>query len=182
MYLLAIMPPPEIAAEIRSIQEQFAGKYNCKAALKNPVHVTIIPPLWASESEKQQMLTETNSLLSQLNAFPLNLNGFSSFKRNQVIFIDVDVDERLQRLQKAVEDVYVSLFPENKKMGSTRPFHPHFTIGYRDIPKSQFKSAEAEYLNKEFQASFLLDKIFLWKHDGKRWNVHAEHPLKSLGS
>ncbi|MBS1587392.1 MAG: hypothetical protein JSS82_17800 [Bacteroidetes bacterium] len=45
-YLLAIRPPAELTDEIHQIRIAFAEKYNCKAALKPPVHITLLPNFW----------------------------------------------------------------------------------------------------------------------------------------
>ena len=50
-------------------------------------------------------------------------------------------------------------------------YHPHITIGYKDIPAGIFKEAEALYLQKELNALFNVDGAYLWKHDGKKWEI-----------
>jgi 2'-5' RNA ligase len=61
---------------------------------------------------------------------------------------------------------------------NNQPYHPHFTIGYRDIPKELFPEAMKDYMPRKFQAEFTVDAIHFWKHSGTRWETIASFPLR----
>ena len=126
-----------------------------------------------------------DELVSHLSAFALenlsvsiNLNGFSSFPP-RVIFINVEITAELERLQKNLQRYFkrqLNLFNANYK---ELPFHPHLTLPFRDLKKPNYQKAWAEFVDKNYQASFLADKIALLKHTGSVWEVFQEFDLRA---
>lgn len=172
LYLLALMPPPELSARIRTIQEDFAAAYHCRAGLKNRVHITLLPPFRVGAEEAALLSGSLAEWAAQQAAFPVALRQFRSFRRNGVIFIDVVVDDALESFQHRLEMHVRNLLPE-VSLSSHQPYHPHVTIGYRDIPPHRFREAEAAYLALPFEASFPADRFYLWRHNGAKWEIGA---------
>jgi 2'-5' RNA ligase len=176
--MLAIMPSEALASRIREVRVDFASKYRCEAALKPPVHITLVPPFHAPEDRETEIINRYDQGFSGIRSFPVVLDGFGIFKRKQVVFIKLVDDESLTEMHRIAGRIFHDLFPEDPL--DDRPYHPHITIGYRDIPKDLFKIAAAEYLPMPFAAEFTVDRFFLWKHDGKAWQVNHEFKATAL--
>src|SRR5690348_17173836 len=98
LYMMAIVPPAEMAERIDLIRKEFAEAYNCKAGLKPPVHITLYAPYKETsdhESEVREVLARWSSTQE---SFVLSLKGFDAFKTNGVIFINVVVNDALKQL------------------------------------------------------------------------------------
>ena len=52
-----------------------------------------------------------------------------------------------------------------------RPFHPHVTIGFRDLKKPMFYAAKKEFERREVSFEFQVKETSLLKHDGKKWST-----------
>jgi 2'-5' RNA ligase len=102
--------------------------------------------------------------------FPVTLQDYAAFKNNGVIYIDVENNDLLQLFQKDLRRKFLDILPipEVKRFTS---FHPHITIGYRDIPKEVFSEAAKEYSTRNFFATFVVNMFYLWRHNGKHWEV-----------
>lgn len=168
--MLAIMPPAELARDIERVRQAFAEKYHCKAALKPPVHITLIPPYKAGAQTEDLLIPKLEEWGRLQIPFPVTLENYGVFDRNGVVYIAVEPNDLLQLFQKDLRKKFLSLlpFPEVKKYSS---FHPHITIGYRDIPRDVFPVAAKDYLARSFFATFVTDRFYLWKHNGKKWEV-----------
>lgn len=169
-YFIAIIPPPSIANEITEIKKEFTIKYQSKAALRSPAHITLhMPFLW--REEKEEKLIDTLQAFSfSTNNCNINLKAFGKFG-DRVIFIKVEKNGQLVDLQKNLVDyckLNLLLFNQTDDL---RGFHPHITVAFRDLRKKYFVEAWNEFNNRTFDASFNLDAFSLLKHDGKQWNV-----------
>jgi 2'-5' RNA ligase len=170
LYMLAVMPPPELTRDIERIRTEFADKYRCVAALKPPVHITLIPPYKAAKDTEAVLITQLEEWGRLQIPFPVTLENYSVFNNNGVVFISVSPNDLLQLFQKDLRTKFLSMYPlaEVKRYTS---FHPHITIGYRDIPPEVFPVAAKEYLSREFFATFVTDRFYLWRHNTKKWEV-----------
>jgi 2'-5' RNA ligase len=170
LYMLAIMPPPDLTEEIEDIRQQFADTYNCKAALKPPVHITLIPPFKTADTIEEELAKHISGWAHTKEPFLVELKNFDVFRRNQVVFIHVEPSVSLRVFQRELEDKF-RLNYSHIDIKTYSDYNPHITIGYRDIPRDLFKPAAIEYLEKPFSATFLVDKFYLWKHNSIRWQV-----------
>ena len=77
-YFLAIMPPTEIEQRIYSLKQEVAEKFNSKAALRSPAHITLhMPFLW--KEAKEVRLVDKLVQATKLKNFNLLLDGFAAF-------------------------------------------------------------------------------------------------------
>ena len=179
LYMLAIMPPPAVRQHIEEVRNAFAHTYGCKAALKHQVHVTLYPPFknaTADEAEIEKALLQGIATRKQ---FVINVEGFDSFIRNEVIFLKVELSEPLKGLQKEISNILAGGLQSAPK--KDQPYHPHITIGYRDIPRGRFTEALKDYLPRKYEARFAVEEVYLWRHNGKSWDTIATLPLKEPG-
>jgi len=176
LYMMALVPPEAITDHIEAIRQEFAGAYNCKAALKPPVHITLYPPYKETEAHEKELERVLSRWAKHQVPFHVVLKGYNAFEKNGVIFIDVEKNEQLKNLHKGCTSQMTRLLQPDRKQ--TQTFHPHITIGYRDIPKERFHEAMNDYLPRKFEASFHVGEIAFWKHNGKHWATLSEFPLK----
>lgn len=180
LYMLAIMPPAALTDEIEHIRHEFAEKYKAVAALKPPVHITLIPPYKTFPQTEQVLMAALQQWASKQDAFPVVLKDYDFFPGNGVVFIDVVRNDRLGAFRKELRQEFLKIIPASEAKRSSS-FHPHITIGYRDIPRELFPDIEREYSSRQFSAEFIADAFYLWRHTGQRWETIQSFPLISSG-
>ena len=174
-YLWCILPPAELAKGIHAQRLQFAESHFCQEALKPPVHLTLFPTIDMPEYfEKRFQLLE--DWLAQQAKFTVQLHNFNFFDnmRSPALYIDVVKNEQLKTLRAGLCKMLRKEIPILKSPGS---FTPHFTIGYRDIPKEVFSNIRKEYARRRFEGSFEVNKLYLLKHNYANWQIHREFEL-----
>ena len=176
-YFVAIVPPSPIYEEALQQKEYFKVKYNSKASLNSPPHITLHMPFKWVEKNEDELVEELGRFALANTALTINLNGFSSFPP-RVIFINIETTPELENLQKELHRHVkrkLNLFNANYK---ELPFHPHLTLAFRDLKKPNYQKAWEEFVNKNYQASFVADKITLLKHSGTVWEVFRHFKLR----
>ena len=176
-YFLAIIPPSPVYEEALELKHYFKTRYNSKASLNSPPHITLHMPFRWREDKESELIDTLNEFESGLRPFDMQLLNFNSFPP-RVIFIDVVANEQLAALQKKLLRFCkkeLNLFNADYK---DQPFHPHLTLAFRDLKKSMFAEAWEEFNSKSFSATFRIEKFTLLKHNGKVWQPHSEIKLQ----
>lgn len=173
IFMFAIMPPAGLAKQIDGERLYFAEKYNSRAALKPPVHITIYPPFTDTEDlpERAKGLHQWASTRESLNIDLRNFDWFDN-RRSPVLYIHVERSRELTDLRAAFMIRLKEHLPEVELMGE---YKPHITIGYRDIPEELLPQIREEYATRAFEGTFEAFSILLWEHNGQRWNVVDEY-------
>ena len=174
-YFIAIIPPEPVFSEIEKIKLDISQKYNNKSALRSPAHITLHMPFEMKESKEENLL-QTISQFKFSSAFKIELKNYSCFEP-KVIFIDVVKNETLNALQKELVFHIKSNLNIFNQYDDKRAYHPHATIAFRDLKKTDFYLANEEYKAKTFSAEFKVSSFFLLKHNGKVWLRHKEFPF-----
>ena len=172
-YFLALVPPDPVYGEALKLKEYFREKYNSKASLNSPPHITLHMPFQWREEKEQELVNAFTKFRSEVQPFVLQLRNFGSFPP-RVIFIDVVQSEELNKLQKNLLRFCkreLNLFNADYK---NQPFHPHLTLAFRDLKKSMYAEAWHEFSSKGFDGEFLVDRFQLLKHNGKVWRTFHE--------
>ena len=126
-----------------------------------------MPFRWREDRE-DELIQTLKEFESGLRPFDVQLLNFNSFAP-RVIFIDVVSNENLSALQKKLLRFCkkeLNLFNADYK---DQAFHPHLTLAFRDLKKSMFAEAWAEFGSKPFSATFLVEQFSLLNHNGKVW-------------
>jgi 2'-5' RNA ligase len=176
LYFIAIIPPSPMLEEAMELKRYFQEKYKSKASLNSPPHITLHMPFRWREEKEDTLMEKMFSFAQSQNSFEISLLNFGSFE-SRVIFIDVVKSEALEKLQKALQRLCkkeLNLFNANYK---EHEYHPHLTLAFRDLRKSEFFKAWAEFNEKKFSATFSVNSIALLKHDGERWQALTSFPL-----
>ena len=177
-YFVALIPPSPVFEEALELKEYFRDKYHSKAALNSPPHITLHMPFMWNEEKEKKLVAKLKEFTCQYDPVKVCLDNFSHFPP-RVIFIKVTESDVLDGLQSDLHKFFkreLDIFNANYH---DRPYHPHLTLAFRDLKKSQYQLAWQEFSKKEYKAEFIADKIALLKHTGNRWDVHEEFLLES---
>ena len=96
--------------------------------------------------------------------------GFDFFD-SRVVFVKVNKSSELADFQKeltAFARRELRLLNADYK---DRGFHPHMTIGFRDLKKSLFGAVRDRFALREYKRVFEAKSLSLLKHDGNKWAV-----------
>lgn len=169
LYFAGIIPPDDIFAEIHAFRERMAEKYNSRAAMRSPVHITLVPPLELPEDVEDRYIALLGDIASRHHPFEVRLNGFGAFPP-RVIYVKPEKQLRLNTLAREIVDTFMRHIASAMELQGFR-FNAHMTIAFRDLTADMFPAAWSEFKNKSYTRSFEATEVSLLKHDGKKWNV-----------
>jgi 2'-5' RNA ligase len=176
LYFIAIVPPSPVLEEAGELKIYFKDKYNSKASLNSPPHITLHMPFQWKEEKENLLIEKLNAFTKPLPAFELKFSNFNCFPP-RVIYIDVLKNDVMERLQKELHRFCkkeLNLFNANYK---EHVFQPHLTLAFRDLRKQQFLVAWEEFREREFERTCQVRAISLLKHDGVKWGVYSQFQL-----
>lgn len=177
MYFVAIVLPTELNKKILKYKTMMADKFNCKAGLKSPAHITLVPPFWMEEEKAQQLIYDIDRLAAGFSVFTVSTHNFSAFKP-RTIFLALRPNENLNQIKAAAND----FFGGNPFYGAkidNRPFHPHITIATRDLYKKDFYEIWPWFAEKEFIEEWTATEISILRHNKKNWDVAHTSQVKT---
>lgn len=168
LYFVALVPDEPLRSKLTELKEWMYKEYGTKAALRSPPHITLHMPFkW--KPEKENLLEESlSALANELTSFEVKLLNFSCFKP-RVIYVGVEENSELDKVKKKVMDVSRKVWKLDLPR-DMRGFHPHITIGFRDLKKPEFFKAWDAVKDKPFESIFSVHTITLLKHNGKSWD------------
>lgn len=167
-YLIAILPPEPITSEVLELKEHFRDKYQSKASLNAPAHITMHMPFeWSADRETElvKIFTEVSAMQVPI---PIELDGFGCFPP-RVIFITVVTNPLLDDTRKHLLQFCKTRLNLTNVVYRDEPFHPHVTLAFRDLKESFFEAAWEEFRSRPYKAIFECTQLSLLKHDGKSW-------------
>ncbi|WP_420317109.1 2'-5' RNA ligase family protein [Ekhidna sp.] len=170
LYFIAVVPPTEIQEAITKLKHEIVEKYQSSHALKTPPHITLHMPFKWKDKRFEDLVKVIKDLNSDLEPFEVQLQGFDFFEP-RVVFVNVVENDKLEKLQKKVVDICRKNLKLDNANYKNLPFHPHITIGFRDLKKRMFYEAKQEFEARTYKSTFKVVQITLLKHDGKKWNV-----------
>jgi 2'-5' RNA ligase len=177
-YFVAIVPPAPLFDDAYNLKLYMQEKYESKAALRSPPHITLHMPFRWKEEKEAALISEIKIFADKVEPVKVCVDNFAAFAP-RVIYLNVVNSEPLSKLQHELRKYFktaLNIFNADYK---DLPFHPHLTIAFRDLKKALFEEAWNEFKSKEYKTEFIADSLTLLKHDGKIWNVHCQFPLTS---
>lgn len=168
LYFIAIIPPAPLKDKIQELKLEVKEKFNSSHSLNAPPHITLLSPFRLNMEKKESLNSLLEVFTQAFGILEIQLNNFSTFPP-RVIFIDVLKTPGLINIQQKLENMAHSnpdIFSYNYEK---RPYHPHLTLAFKDLTKSNFHKAWKEFEHQPFNASFKSEKLSLLKHDGERW-------------
>jgi 2'-5' RNA ligase len=176
-YFIAIVPPEPVYSEAQGFKEYFKNNFDSKASLNSPPHITLHMPFRWKEKKESILIEKLKEFGSQQPAFQLTLHGFNAFPP-RVVYLDVEANSHLVSLQKELERFCKRSFQLFNANRLDQPFHPHLTLAFRDLKKDAFDLSWSEFRNRDYKADWLVDSIYLLKHNGNVWQRYKEVALK----
>ena len=175
LYFIAIVPPEPFREKAWKLKEHFRDRYNSKASLNSPPHITLFPPFKLAREEKE-LVSALEEQAKQFHPFMVSLENFGAFPP-RVIYIDVLPQPEMEKLQQAIKELIPQFAQPDPKVNNDRPFHPHMTLAFRDLSKEQFRKAWKEFNEEELSYSWEVESFTLLRHNGKHWEEKQEIQL-----
>ena len=178
LYFIAFIPPTPVYDDAMKLKLYFHEKYNSKAALNSPPHITLHMPFRWKPEKTEMLVGQLARFVKNYDPIKVCLDNFSAFPP-KVIFLNIARSEILDAFQKSIQRFCkkeLNLFNANYR---EEAYHPHLTLAFRDLKKNAFKEAWEEFKTKEYKAEFMADKLSLLKHDGKVWQLWKDFTLES---
>lgn len=171
-YFIALVIEGDPGAYITALKEEMALKFKSSKALNSPPHITLIPPFFMTDQRlHSDLVQDLNEFAGKYNMVELHMSEFGSFAP-RVIYVKPSPSPYLEEQQKQLENLLVEKYTEIQP--SKRSFHPHVTIGFRDLAKDTFHEAWEYFSKKSIQTSCVIEKITVLKHNGERWLPYVE--------
>ncbi|WP_448560810.1 RNA 2',3'-cyclic phosphodiesterase [Trichothermofontia sp.] len=175
-WFIALLPPANLQEQITQIKQDFEDRYQSRAALKSPPHITLYPPFqWPLET-----IAEVKILLQRFaqtrSVFPIQLQGYGAFPP-RVIYIDVQISAALNQIHQDLLTTLEQTLNLRDPRESQRPYRPHLTVAFRDLRRPQFHRAWSEYRDRPFRAEFQATHLTLLYHNQHRWIADQDFPL-----
>ncbi len=179
-YLFAIAPPPALLEQIEAVRKEFAANFSSEEALRRPVHATLYMPFSLPEPMGERDLASITDWMSRQTTFELSLKNFGFFEKpkHPVVFIDVADNPALKELNSGLSRLLRLRFEFEEDTQRT-PYHPHFTIGFRDLSPEIFPDIKRAYSKRPFSATFLVDRVMLFRYAARRYRMLWE-PFRKM--
>ncbi|MGB3183281.1 MAG: 2'-5' RNA ligase family protein [Cyclobacteriaceae bacterium] len=176
LYFLAILPSESIRKEVTGIKEYFREKYQTKAALRSPAHITLHMPFrW--KTKKEAILHDVLAEFAlTVPVFDVQIDGYGSFAP-RVIYLDIPDNPAMSRAQKTLVTTVrtrLNILNANYK---DRAFRPHMTVAFRDLRKADFYAAWEDVKDKAIEYRFEANALTLLRNTGGKWDIYRNYPF-----
>ena len=173
-YFVALLLPPELEADLKSLKQRIAEQYQVKYALHSPGHLTLKMPFLFKESKENELALRLTQLVECQENFQLQLTktGFFGWRN---IHQQLAPSESLLLLQSTIRGFCKRHLHLTEEL-SDRNFQPHVTLAYKDLKQSNFEKVFEFASRHAVQGSFIVDKAHLLKKVDGRWIIFS--PLK----
>ena len=175
LYFVAVVPPEPVLSEVRAFKEEIRDRFDSRRALRSPAHITLYPPFRLERSDTETIHDQLRAISEVFKPFEIELSGFGCF-RPRVIFVQPVESDHLRALQR---EVATRINPLTKaSYDLNRRFHPHMTIGFRDLTKENFGRAWKEFETRDYRRTVRIADIALLKLEPDGWIILTRFPLK----
>ena len=171
-YSIAIVPPNEIVARIKSYKDLLAsniGSYKSRNAM---AHITI-KEIFANEKQLDITLKQIQRCCDSFVPTTVRCSNFNSYPSNKTIFVEPNVESK-KKLIEIMKKVQKTITLKSDHISSD----PHISIG-RGIEK--FEQA-LNILNFPLNIHFVVDAITIRKFNPeiKQYEIYKTIPFLSL--
>ena len=166
-YFLAIVPEGNFQNQVTELKNEIRDRFQAKFALKSPAHITVKMPFIYNEAKEEKLIEKLREFLDVYEPMAMSIEGVKTFGE-RVIYLGVNAGADFYKFQK---DLITFCKRELNLIDelSDRNFHPHMTIAFKDIKKSQFQNILS--FSSELGLTQVLkeSQIVLLKKDEGRW-------------
>lgn len=156
-YLLVGHPDAGVYDKVMEEKQQFSADYGEKIAVKTKPHITVANFL-ASEAMEPTIIRWMQRICGAQQSFNVTLNNYSGFPPH-TIYLRIQDPQPFQQLAKQLQTVddfiRASSCPPAQLINK-----PHLSIA-RKLPEQVYNKAMADYAQKTFHESFMLDELLL---------------------
>jgi 2'-5' RNA ligase len=176
-YFIAIVPPEPLQSELMEWKNKMAMNYNSRGALRSPAHITLHMPFEMEGQKEKRFLSSAKEFIVNSTPFIIQLKGFGGFEP-RVIFIDVEQNEKLIEIRDKTVEWMKTAFHIFNQSDDKRGFHPHITIGFRDLKKVSYYKALDEVQKFRMEKEFFCENIEVLKFAQNKWETAMTIPLR----
>lgn len=176
LFFVALLLPTEISQSVIKLQKYCAENFHSEKALNSPPHITLQPPFTFPIDEKQKLLDYLRNFAKNNISISIILDGFNCFEP-RVIYIDVQHTTELLQVQKKLKVGFEEQFQIQDDRYQNRSFCPHVTIAFKDLTRTNFDRAWAEFKTQSIHHEFTVNKLSLLKYDGRSWQLDQTFAL-----
>lgn len=174
LYLLALLPPEPVFSETWALKQEVHRLTGSRNAVRLPPHITLIPPLRQPDEFEARCTAALTGFVVTQPAFEVGLQDFAWFG-NRTLFVYVSEAATLKTFHAALADWCALHLPEVPR--ENRPFTPHLTLATRDLPAEQVPELRQLFQSRSYAASFSVETLTLFRHDGQQWQPRATFQL-----
>lgn len=175
-YFIAIIPQGACFNHAHQLKTMFSQKFNSKASLNSPPHITLHMPFMLPLKKEAQVIEMLDIHLAMLSVLQIQLKGFGHFNE-RVIFAKVIKTEELQQLYQEIRLLLKRNFNIYNADYKQRGFNPHLTLAFRDLKKEAFYVSWKKLKSMNFDYENRVKSVCLLKHDGMKWHELHHSPL-----
>lgn len=169
LYYIAIVCPPFVDEEVHTHKVYMRDRFGCKAALKSPAHITLVPSFLMEKRLEDDLVETLTAFKPAVEPLDLELRGFDHFG-SAVIFVPVAPNEGLTALKALLEE-HLAAHPSLGIRHDSKAFYAHVTIANRDLSETDFPAAWAHFGPLSYEASFKASSFSLLQLEGAHWEV-----------
>ncbi|MEP7279344.1 MAG: 2'-5' RNA ligase family protein [Bacteroidota bacterium] len=169
-YLLAGYPNLAVYNKIMAETQHFYNDYRQRVTIKTKPHIAVAGFL-ASEAMESTIVRWIQRICGTQQSFEVTLNNYSGFPPHTIYLrvLDPLPFQQLAKQLKTVDDfIRASACPPAKLI--TRP---HLSLA-RSLPESVYNKAMADYAQKTFHESFMMNEFLLLRRQ------HAFETCKTI--
>jgi 2'-5' RNA ligase len=169
-----ILLPDNVHNFVRRVQADVYTRYDASPfTLPLEPHVTLKQPFAASEIAPHEDYLDR--LAAETEPFELLLRGLAVFEGDEgVLFLDVEQDPRLLRLQRRILHE-LELEPVEFESGEPRPYYFHATIATGLAPTDLADAQARHATTPEFR--FQLERLGLFRETLETWTLYKRSKL-----
>jgi len=150
---------------------QLTGSRN---AVRLPPHITLIPPLRESADFEGRYRETLAAFATKQVPFTVGVQDFAWFG-NRTLFVEISQADEVRAFHAALTAWCAAHLPEIPR--ENRPFTPHMTLATRDLPPAQVPELKKLFAARAYSATFLVEAVQLFRHDGRQWKAVQAFPL-----
>ncbi|WP_158531187.1 2'-5' RNA ligase family protein [Algoriphagus chordae] len=174
-YFLAIVPEGVFQERVTNLKLEIKDRYQAKYALKSPAHITVKMPFIFNEAKEDKLLEKLRSFVAGYQPMEIAIKGVKTFGE-RVIYLGVKADQNLFDFQNELK-TYCKRELNLVDELSDRNYHPHMTIAFKDLKKSQFQNILRLAVETEIAAELQVSHIVLLKRVNGTWSSYKKLDL-----
>ncbi|NER79854.1 MAG: 2'-5' RNA ligase family protein [Leptolyngbya sp. SIO1D8] len=175
-FFIALLPPPDVQTYATELKAYFRDRYDSKAALRSPPHITLQAPFEWLNADYGRLQSALANFTPKYASVPIHLSGFGAFPP-RVIYLAVESTPELMALQLDLSHYLAETLEIVDPRSRNRSFRPHLTIAFRDLKATAFRQAWPEFESREVQFTFSVQNLTLLMHTGQCWEVNMQFPM-----